>query len=315
MRIEYGKLIATASTPRIIELFMGALHEEGFLSYLRVERGLSVNTLSAYRNDLAKLARFAKSIDKDLLTLRADDLAAFMRSLHKQGLHPRSVARSLVAVRGFYKFLIQDGFLKLDPSGNLEAPKAPQSLPHFLAAEEVERLLSCPVTSTDQGLRDKAMLEVLYATGLRVSELVGLDPGNLNLDLGFLTIFGKGDKERAVPLGKTAVEWTRKYLMVRVRLTGQGKAAGPLFVADNGKPLTRQAFWKIVVSYGEKAGIGHITPHLLRHSFATHLLENGADLRSVQMMLGHSDISTTQIYTHITNERLREIYKKFHPRA
>lgn len=315
MRIEYGKLIATASTPRIIGLVMRALHEEGFLSYLRVERGLSANTLTAYRNDLAKLSRFAISSGKDLLSLRADDLAIFMRSLSKQGLHPRSVARTLVAVRGFYRFLIQDGFLKLDPTVNLEAPKVWQFLPRFLAAEEVERLLSCPVTSTDQGLRDKAMLEVLYATGLRVSEIVGLHPGNLNLELGFLTIFGKGDKERAVPLGKTAVEWTRKYLLIRARLVAQGKAAVPLFVTDNGKAMTRQAFWKIVVSYGKKAGIGHITPHLLRHSFATHLLENGADLRSVQMMLGHSDISTTQIYTHITNERLREIYKKFHPRA
>lgn len=315
MRIEYGKLIATASTPRIVELLMGALHEEGFLSYLRVERGLSVNTLSAYRNDLAKLSLFAKSSGKELLSLRADDLASFMQSLHKQGLHPRSVARTLVAVRGFYKFLIQDGYLKLDPSANLEAPKAWQTLPRFLAAEEVERLLSCPVTATDEGLRDKAMLEVLYATGMRVSEIVGLNPSNLNLDLGFITVFGKGDKERAVPLGKTAVEWTRKYLLIRARLAAQDKTAGPLFVADNGKPLTRQAFWRIVVSYGEKAGIGHITPHLLRHSFATHLLENGADLRSVQMMLGHSNISTTQIYTHITNERLREIYKKFHPRA
>lgn len=293
---------------------MSALHEEGFLSYLRVERGLSANTLSAYRNDLAKLARFAKSAGKDLLSLHANDLAGFMRSLHEQGLHPKSVARALVAVRGFYKYLIQDGHLKLDPSSNLEAPKAWQSLPRFLATEEVERLLSCPDLSTDMGVRDKAMLEVLYATGLRVSEIVGLAPSNLNLELGFLTVFGKGSKERAVPLGQTAVHWTRKYLSLRARLA-HGRETAALFIADNGQPLTRQSFWRLVVSYGEKAGIGHITPHLLRHSFATHLLENGADLRSVQMMLGHSDISTTQIYTHITNERLREIYKKFHPRA
>jgi integrase/recombinase XerD len=294
---------------------MSALYEEGFLSYLRVERGLSANTLTAYRNDLAKLASFAKSRGKDLVSLQADDLATFVRSLHERGLHPKSIARTLVAVRGLFKFLIQDGHLKLDPSANLEAPKAWQSLPRFLAAEEVEKLLSSPVTSTVLGLRDKAMLEVLYATGLRVSEMVSLAPGNLNLDLGFLTICGKGDKERAVPLGRGAVEWTRKYLTARSRLATQGKATTALFVTDNGQPLTRQAFWRVVVSYGEKAGIGHITPHLLRHSFATHLLENGADLRSVQMMLGHSDISTTQIYTHITNERLREIYKKFHPRA
>lgn len=294
---------------------MSALFEERFLSYLRVERGLSANTLAAYRNDLGKLSRFAESCGKDPLSLQADDLTAFVRSLYDQRLNPRSIARALVAVRGFYKFLIQDGHLTLDPSANLETPKTWQSLPRFLAAEEVDRLLISPVTSTDLGLRDKAMLEVLYATGVRVSELVGLTPGNLNLDLGFLTIFGKGDKERAVPLGRSAVEWTRKYLSVRPRLMLQGKATPALFINDNGQPITRQAFWRILVSYGEKAGIGHITPHLLRHSFATHLLENGADLRSVQMMLGHSDISTTQIYTHITNERLREIYKKFHPRA
>jgi integrase/recombinase XerD len=186
-------------------------------------------------------------------------------------------------------------------------------LPKFLADDEVERLLASPDTSTGEGLRDKAMLEVLYATGLRVSELVNLAPPDLNFDLGFIKVFGKGGKERAVPLGSTAIEWTKKYLEFRSRMIGSRKAA--LFITEKGHALTRQAFWRIIVSYGEKAGIGHITPHLLRHSFATHLLENGADLRSVQMMLGHSDISTTQIYTHITNERLREIYKKFHPRA
>jgi integrase/recombinase XerD len=294
---------------------MSALREEGFLNYLRVERGLSPNTLTAYRTDLAKLTRFAKLCGKEPLCLLADDLAMFVRSLREQGLHPKSVARTLVAVRGFYKFLVQDGHLKVDPSSNLEAPKSWQSLPRFLAAEEVERLLNSPVTSTDLGLRDKAMLEVLYATGLRVSEIVSLTPGNLNLDLGFLKIFGKGGRERAVPLGKSAVGWTRKYLAIRARLMDRVKTTAALFISDKGQPLTRQAFWRTVVLYGEKAGIGHITPHLLRHSFATHLLENGADLRSVQLMLGHSDISTTQIYTHVTNERLREIYKKFHPRA
>jgi integrase/recombinase XerD len=221
----------------------------------------------------------------------------------------------LVAVRGLYRFLLQDGHLKLDPSSNLEAPKSWQSLPRFLAADEVESLLNAPLTSTDLGLRDKAMLEVLYAAGLRVSELVGLSASNLDLDLGFLTVIGKGGKERAVPLGLSAVEWTKKYIAIRQRLLAQAAPTTALFITDAGRPLSRQAFWRMVVSYGEKAGIGHITPHLLRHSFATHLLENGADLRSVQMMLGHSDISTTQIYTHITNERLREIYQKFHPRA
>lgn len=293
---------------------MSSAKEERFLSYLRVERGLSSNTLLAYRRDLSKLCVFALSRSKDVLSLDADDLAHFMRSLHVQGLAPRSVARALVVVRGFYKFLIQDGYLQLDPSVNIESPKSWQSLPKFLAPEEVERLLSTPDPSTNTGLRDKAMLEVLYATGLRVSELAGLTMSNINFDLGFVTVFGKGGKERAVPLGLTAIEWTRKYLAARAR-SALPKTTRALFVSDGGSPLTRQALWRIVVSLGERAAIGHVTPHLLRHSFATHLLENGADLRSVQMMLGHSDISTTQIYTHITNERLREIYKKLHPRA
>ncbi len=294
---------------------MGVLLEERFLNYLRVERGLSVNTLTAYRTDLSKLSGFARTCDKDILSLQPDDLAAFLRSLHKRGLDPKSIARALVAVRGLYRFLLGDGHLNLDPSSNLEAPKSWQALPRFLATDEVESLLSAPVTSTNLGLRDKAMLEVLYAAGLRVSELVGLAASNLDLDLGFLTVFGKGAKERAVPLGLSAVEWTRKYIAIRPRLLAQAVPTAALFITEAGRPLSRQVFWRMVVSYGEKAGIGHITPHLLRHSFATHLLENGADLRSVQMMLGHSDISTTQIYTHITNERLREIYRRFHPRS
>jgi integrase/recombinase XerD len=293
---------------------MSSAREDRFLNYLRVERGVSSNTLLAYRRDLSKLSAFAQSQHREVLSLDADDLAHFLRTLYKQGLAPRSVARTLVAVRGFYKFLIQDGYLTLDPSVNLESPKSWQSLPRFLALEEVERLLSTPDTSSFSGLRDKTMLEVLYATGLRISELAGLAPSNLNLDLGFVTVFGKGSKERAVPLGLTAIEWTKKYLNARTK-SGLSKTTQALFISDRGSPLTRQALWRIIVSLGERAGIGHITPHLLRHSFATHLLENGADLRSVQMMLGHSDISTTQIYTHITNERLREIYKKFHPRA
>jgi integrase/recombinase XerD len=289
--------------------------EERFLSYLRVERGVSANTEAAYRRDLSKLSVFAQAQDRNVGSLTPEDLAHFVRTLHQQGLAPRSVARTLVAVRGFYKFLIQDGYLKIDPCANLESPKSWQSLPRFLVPEEVERLLSTPDTSTMIGLRDKAMLEVLYATGMRVSELINLKPRNLNLELGFATVFGKGSKERAVPLGVVAIQWTKKYLSIREKSGASGKISSELFLSDVGKPLSRQSAWKIIVSLGERAGIGHITPHLLRHSFATHLLENGADLRSVQMMLGHSDISTTQIYTHITNERLREIYKTLHPRA
>jgi integrase/recombinase XerD len=285
-----------------------------FLSYLRVERGLSENSLIAYKNDLEKLAGFAGSLGKDLLSIERDDLAKFIQHLHGLGLEPKSVARALVTVRNLYKFLLLDGYIKRDPSANLETPKSWQSLPKFLVPEEVDRLLDSPDVSTDEGLRDKAMLEVLYATGLRVSELVSLKMSDLNLDLGFLVTLGKGSKERTVPLGQSAVNWTKKYLAARPRLLGRQNSSY-LFVTPKGQPVTRQSFWKTIVSYGEKARLGHITPHLLRHSFATHLLENGADLRSVQMMLGHSDISTTQIYTHVTNERLREIYKKFHPRA
>ena len=294
---------------------MRHLFEEEFLNYLSVERGLSTNTLVAYRNDLKKLSEFSTETGKELLSFQPDDLAAFVRSLHAKGLDPKSIARALVAVRGLFKFLLRDGHLKVDPSLNLESPKAWQSLPHFLTTDEVERLLAAPDASTTLGLRDKTMLEVLYATGLRVSELVGLQNSNLNLDLGFVTVLGKGRKERAIPLGGNAVEWTRRYLSVRAKILGTLKTTPSLFINEQGQSMTRQAFWRLIVAYGEKAGIGHITPHLLRHSFATHLLENGADLRSVQMMLGHSDISTTQIYTHITNERLREIYQRFHPRA
>jgi len=286
----------------------------GFYNYLRVERGLSANTLNAYRNDLDKLVKYSESIGKTLAALEREDLILFIQHLHQSGLEARSIARAMVTIRGFFKYLILDGLLKRDPSANLESPKSWQSLPKFLLPDEVERLLDAPDVATNTGLRDKAMLEVLYATGLRVSELVNLKVDDLNLDLGYLITLGKGSKERTVPLGQSAIGWVRQYLSARPRLLGK-KSSSLMFVADKGGVLTRQTFWKLIVVYGEKAKIGHITPHLLRHSFATHLLENGADLRSVQMMLGHSDISTTQIYTHITNERLKQIYKKFHPRA
>ncbi|HYP26869.1 MAG TPA: site-specific tyrosine recombinase XerD [Blastocatellia bacterium] len=288
--------------------------EASFLSYLRVEKGLSQNTLIAYTADLEKLRTFAETIGKDLLTIERGDITAFIQHLSRSGLEPKSIGRTLVTVRSLYKFLLLDGHLKRDPSVNIDTPKSWQSLPKFLMTDEVERLLDSPDVSTDAGLRDKAMLELLYATGLRVSELVSLKVSDLNLDLGYLITLGKGSKERTVPMGQSAVGWVRKYLGVRHRLL-KTKTSNLLFLGSRGQAITRQAFWKTIVAYGEKARIGHITPHLLRHSFATHLIENGADLRSVQMMLGHSDITTTQIYTHVTNERLREIYKKFHPRA
>jgi integrase/recombinase XerD len=288
--------------------------EGRFFNYLRVEKGLSPNTLIAYKNDIEKLNDFANTIGKDLISLEREDLVTFTQYLHKRGLETRSIARVLVTIRNLFKFLLLDGFLKRDPSSNLETPKSWQSLPKILSAEEVERLLASPDVTSNAGLRDKAMIEILYATGLRVSELVALKLSDVNLDLGFLITMGKGSKERSIPIGKSAINWTRRYLAARPALLA-GASSSLLFVSDKGMPITRQSFWKLIVSYGEKSKIGHINPHLLRHSFATHLLENGADLRSVQMMLGHSDISTTQIYTHVTNERLRQIYKKFHPRA
>ncbi len=285
-----------------------------FISYLQVEKGLSQNTILAYRNDLEKLVRFAEGSRKDLQSLEREDLLLFIKRLNESGLEPRSIARTLVTVRNLYKFLILDGIIKRDPTANLETPRSWQSLPKFLLPEEVDKLLDTPDTGSDLGLRDKAMLEILYATGVRVSELVSLKLTDLNLDMGFLVTLGKGSKERRVPMGSSAINWTRKYLSIRPRIL-KGRSNSLLFINERGKGVTRGAFWKLIVDYGNIARIGHITPHLLRHSFATHLLENGADLRSVQMMLGHSDLSTTQIYTHITNERLREIYKKFHPRA
>ena len=288
--------------------------ESEFLNFLRVEKGLSSNTLVAYRSDLDKLKRYASSLGKEIQSLDRDDVRAFLKRLHVSGLDPRSIARVLVTARSFYRFLLLDGHLKRDPTANLESPKTWQSLPKFLLPEEVERLLESPDISTSLGVRDKAMLEVLYATGLRVTELVSLKQTDLNMETGFLLTLGKGSKERLVPLGKKAIQWTTSYLSVRPSLVGSNKTSA-LFVTSRGTPMSRQAFWKLISEYGKKAGVGHVTPHLLRHSFATHLLENGADLRSVQLMLGHSDVGTTQIYTHVTNERLREVYKKYHPRA
>lgn len=288
--------------------------QASFIHYLRVEKSVSANTLAAYGSDLRKLVRFAAVQGKDVLTLQRLDLIEFVSYLRQTGLSPRSAARALVTVRRFYHYLLCDGHLTRDPSSDLQSPRSTAPLPKFLSGEEVERLLESPDVTTDGGVRDKAMLEVLYASGLRVSELLSLRVTDVNLDLGFVTAFGKGSKERTVPLGQPASEWVRKYLAVRSRLL-DGRSSPLLFVGNNGLRITRQTFWKRIVFFGERARIGHVTPHLIRHSFATHLLENSADLRSVQMMLGHSNISTTEIYTHVTNERLREIYLKYHPRA
>ncbi|HEX3129815.1 MAG TPA: site-specific tyrosine recombinase XerD [Thermoanaerobaculia bacterium] len=286
-----------------------------YLESLAVERGLSKNTVEGYRNDLMRLGEsLARKGGPDLLTADAPTLAAHMRELRRQGLSPRSISRALSAIRGFYLHLIEIKERADDPAVNLQPPKLFKTLPKVLSEDQVEALLAAPDVSTPLGLRDRAMLELLYATGLRVSELVGLQLPQLRLDAGYLVAFGKGSKERIVPVGEQAEAWVRRYL----REVRPGLAEGrhqAVFVNFRGEPMTRMGFWKGLKAYGVKAGIRDLSPHVLRHSFATHLLEHGADLRSVQTMLGHADISTTQIYTHIHQERIKTLYDRFHPRS
>ncbi|HZS04485.1 MAG TPA: site-specific tyrosine recombinase XerD [Blastocatellia bacterium] len=285
-----------------------------FFNYCRVERGLSANTLGAYDHDLRRLAEFALKREKELLTLDRADLLALLKEMKDSGLNERSITRFISAVRGFYKYLLREDLIRQDPAAYLESRKAWQTLPVFLSLEQVESLLAQPEVDADTGLRDRAMLELMYATGLRVSELVGLKLSDIEWEAGYLNCFGKGSKQRRVPVGRSALEWLTRYMPARMRLL-DGASSHLIFVEEGGRPVTRQKFWKIVTDYGRMAKIPHVTPHTLRHSFATVLLEHGADLRSVQLMLGHADVSTTQIYTHVTDERLRKSYKKFHPRA
>ena len=289
---------------------------ESYLHHLVVERGLSRNTIAAYGTDLRHLAGFLKRRKRDLSDVGRGDVMEFARSLRVAGRSPRSVARALVSVRTFFRFLHGEGVLAHDPTRDLEMPRAGRTLPRFLSFDEVERLLSAPDGSTPLGVRDGAMLEILYATGTRVTELVSLRLEGVDLDVGYVIAFGKGEKERIVPIGGRAVERTRLYLQTARPGLLEGKSSLRLFVNHRGGPLTRQGFWKLLKKYGRSADIrSHLSPHVIRHSFATHLLEHGADLRSVQQMLGHADISTTQIYTHVNRERLRRIYRAFHPRA
>jgi integrase/recombinase XerD len=290
--------------------------EADYLDHLRVERGLAENTLIAYGQDLARLAAWSARRGKEVLGLKQADLAAFMASLREAGLAPRTVARVVHALKGLYRFAVREARLEADPMENLRAPRAFRALPRFLSAVQVESLLAAPDTKTPLGVRDRAILETMYATGLRAAEVIGLRVADVDLEVGILTAFGKGRKERLVPLGREAQAWVRRYRdSVRPRLSRPG---GPnlLFLSNRGGRLSHMGLWTIVRRHAVKAGVERIlTPHVLRHSFASHLLERGADLRSLQAMLGHADISTTQIYTHVTHERLRRIYDRYHPRA
>jgi len=287
-----------------------------YLTYLRDVRRMSPNTLESYARDLALLAAFAEKRQAALETLQRQDLEAFVRQLMSSGLAPRSVARAVACVRGFYRFVTIERKQDHSPADDLHPPRAWPALPRFLSLEEVDHLLEQPDTDTPRGLRDKALIEVLYATGLRVSELVALRAGDLNLEEGYLTCIGKGDKQRMVPLGHQAADWVRRYIRDGRPALLRKKTSPWLFVnARDGGPLSRVGFWKVLKAYGVKAGLSRdLSPHVLRHSFATHLLERGADLRMIQVMLGHADLSTTQIYTHVLEARLRTVYDKFHPR-
>jgi integrase/recombinase XerD len=299
---------------------------DSYLDHLRVERRLADHTLESYGRDLRALARFAAGTGVAVEALDRRALEEFVREQMSAGLSPRSVARSVAAVRGFYRFLTIVERIPQNPADDVQPPRAWPALPKWLSLEDVDRLLGQPDVTTPRGLRDRAMLELLYATGMRVSELIGVRATDLHLDAGYLTCIGKGSKERLIPIGDQATAWVRRYQrdgrpeLVR-RARGAAAAvprnqASRLFVNARGTALSRVGFWKIIKGYGQRAGIhAAISPHVLRHSFATHLLDRGADLRAIQMMLGHADLSTTQIYTHVLETRLRTVYAQFHPRA
>jgi integrase/recombinase XerD len=285
-----------------------------YVLYLQVEKGLAANSVESYRRDLARMKAWAEALGREPEALDKSDMTQFVMSLSREGLAARSVARTLSAARGFFRYLLLDGHVRVDPTAEVASPQGEQKLPRFLSQEEVERLLESPDTSNPEGVRDRAMIEVLYATGLRVSELVGLTKSSVDLDTGVLFCMGKGSKQRRVPVGRSAVEWLQRYAAARRALLA-GRESPRLFVGYLGRLITRQVFYKTITAHAERAGVDGVTPHVLRHSFATHLLEHGADTRSVQAMLGHTDLATTQIYTHVTGERLRTVYERHHPRA
>lgn len=289
-----------------------------FLEYLTVELGLSANTRQAYERDLRLFCKTLGFKNSDaLVNVSREQITGYMTQLKEKGLAAATIARKLAAIKAFYRFMTAEGYMDANPAEVVEAGTKGIKLPRVLSEDEVVRLLTQPDITTAEGFRDRTMLEVLYATGMRVSELINLTLERVDLNMKYIIAFGKGSKERIVPLGSVAAEFLQQYLeKVRPKLTHEERNTNIVFLAFGGHELTRQRFWQIIRAYGRKANINKaLTPHILRHSFATHLLDNGADLRSVQELLGHSDISTTQIYTHLTNKRLRDIYAKAHPRA
>jgi integrase/recombinase XerD len=289
---------------------------DAYLSHLAVERRLSPNTVESYSRDLAQLSAAAAALERAPESLDRRALEQVVRQLMGEGRSPKSVARAVACFRGFYRFLVVSGRRDDNPAADVRAPRAWKTLPKSLSNDEIERLLGAPDTTQPRGLRDRALIELFYATGLRVSEMVGLRQQDLNLESGYLTCTGKGRKQRLVPIGDEASAWLTRYLKDGRPALLKRRASAKLFVnARGGASLTRVGFWKIVKEHGRHAGLPRtLSPHVLRHSFATHLLERGADLRAIQMMLGHSDLSTTQIYTHILEARLRAVYDRFHPR-
>ena len=290
-------------------------HIDSYLDHLRVERRLARNTLEGYGRDLAALAEYAVGAGRTVEALDRVALEGFVRQQMARGLAPQSVARSVAAVRGFYGFLVLDRRLEHNPAEDIRPPRAWPALPKFLSMDEVDRLIAQPDVSMPRGLRDRALIELLYATGMRVSELVGVRAMDLHLDEQYLTCVGKGDKERLIPIGDAASAAIRRYQREARPVLLKRRSSPRLFLNARGGPLSRVGFWKIIKAHGRHAGLPRtLSPHVLRHSFATHLLERGADLRAIQMMLGHADLSTTQIYTHVLEARIRTIYDRFHPR-
>ena len=291
---------------------------DAYLTHLTAERRLAVNSVESYARDLVLLAEYAAGTGTEMPALTLAQLEEFVRAMMTEGKSPRSVARAVACYRGFYRFLLIDGRIAANPADDLRPPRAWKVLPRYLSVTDVDRLLAQPDVATPRGLRDRALIELIYATGMRVTELISLRPADVNLEASYLTCTGKGDKQRIVPIGDEAARWVRQYIR-EARPILLGKRRSPrLFVnARGGGPgLTRVGFWKILKAYAKQAGVTHsLSPHMLRHSFATHLLERGADLRAIQMMLGHADLSTTQIYTHVLEQRMRTVYDQFHPRA